>query len=377
MANLGSRRRSQVTPRTIWTVGLHLLLIWTLLTILRGAEGVIEWIVVALFVALALDPAVRFLEARRLPRVLAVALVVASGVGLLAVLVGTLVPMLIEQGRSFGQALPDLLERLRGSGAVAAADQRLGFIARIRQELASRAGEAAGPVFRLVGGVLRAAGATVTIIVLSTFMLLFGGTFFRSFMTWVPPSERERVVGLVERIQRKVGGYLSGTLLVASIGGTVTAITLLALGVPFFLPLGLAMMLLGLVPFIGATIGGVLIVTTTMLTVGVRQGLVALVVFVLYQQTENHVLQPLVQRRTIQMNPLAIALVMLVGTAFAGVLGALLSLPLAAAAQIVLEDIVARRRSALEPAPEPQPPPAEPTPEPQPSPGRKQAVETP
>jgi putative heme transporter len=100
----------------------------------------------------------------------------------------------------------------------------------------------------------------------------------------------------------------------------------------------------GVVPFLGAALGGILIVTTTFLSAGTRAGFIALAAFLIYQQMENHLLQPLVQRRTIQMNPLAIALVMLVGTATAGVLGALLSLPLAAATQILLEDLRHRRQ---------------------------------
>jgi predicted PurR-regulated permease PerM len=142
-----------------------------------------------------------------------------------------------------------------------------------------------------------------------------------------------------------VGGYVSGTLMVALIGGLFTTTLLLVLGVPYFLPLGLAMALLGVVPFLGAALGGTLVVTTTFLSAGARTGFIALVAFVLYQQVENHLLQPLVQRHTIQMNPLAIALVMLIGTSVAGVLGALLSLPLAAAGHILLQDVVGRRSS--------------------------------
>jgi predicted PurR-regulated permease PerM len=213
-------------------------------------------------------------------------------------------------------------------------------------------------VFKIVGSVLRLVTATITVAVLATFMLLFGGPLFASLLRWVPPGERTRVDVLAGRMRRSVGGYVSGTLLVAAVGGVVTTLALLILGVPYFLPLGLLMGVLGVIPFVGAALGGILVVGTTFLASGLKAGLVALLIFVLYQQAENHLLQPLIQRKTIRMNPLAIALVMLVGTAFAGILGALLALPVAAATKIVLDEVLVRRRSAW---PEPPSSPTEST----------------
>jgi predicted PurR-regulated permease PerM len=301
---------------------------------------------VATLLALALDPAVRLLERRGVRRGFGGFMVVVTAVGSVTLLLATRVPMLVEQGRNLVAALPDGLQRLRGTFVFAWLDQRFDLIERAQNELGARASDAAGPVVALVGSVVHGVVATVTVGVLTVFMLLFGRGLFRSLLAWVPPAHRGRVVTLTRRVRGSVGGYVSGTVLIASIGGVVTGVTLLLLGVPYFLPLGLAMMLLGTVPFLGPALGGILVVGTTFFTTGTRQGVIALVVFVLYHQAENHLLQPLVQRRTIKMNPLAIAVVMLVGTAVAGVLGALLALPLAAATQIVLEDVFARRRSS-------------------------------
>jgi putative heme transporter len=225
-------------------VALHVLLVLTVLFVLRSAREVIAWILVALFLALAVDPAVRFLQARRLPRSASVMLVLLVAIGLVALLLLTLVPMVVEQGRSLAEAAPGLLERLRESSLVATVDGRLGLIERAQRELAGHVGGAAGPLVRVVGSLLRAAAAVVTTAVLTAFMLLFGGALFRSLLTWIPPHNRSRTVALVERMQRAVGGYVSGTLLIAVIGGLVTTLVLLFLGVPYFLPLGLAMMLL-------------------------------------------------------------------------------------------------------------------------------------
>ena len=339
-----------MSARTVWTVGLHVLLMAALLSILHGARGVIQWMLIALFLALSLDPAVRFLQARRLPRAAAVAITMGALLAVLGLLAATLIPMLIEQGRSLLEAAPRLLERLRASETIAALDRRLDLIGPAQRELTGRLGSAAVPVVHAVGSLLRTAAAAIAIVVLTSFMLLFGGSLFRSFLGWLPPEQRHRAQELSRRMHQVVGGYVSGTLMVALIGGLFTTTLLLVLGVPYFLPLGLAMALLGVVPFLGAALGGTLVVTTTFLSAGTRTGFIALVAFVLYQQVENHLLQPLVQRHTIQMNPLAIALVMLIGTSVAGVLGALLSLPLAATGHILLQDVVGRRSSTA-PAP--------------------------
>jgi predicted PurR-regulated permease PerM len=334
--------RSQVSARTVWTIGLHVVLMAAALVVLRGARDVIQWILIALFLALSLDPVVRFLQARRLSRSLSVAITMGGLLAMIGLLAATLIPMLIEQGRSLVESTPRLLERLRASETIAALDSRLHVIGPLQRELSGRVGSAAGPVFHVVGGLLKTAAGAVTIVVLTSFMLLFGSQLFRSLLGWLPPAQQPRAEDLAGRMHRAVGGYVSGTLLVALIGGLFTTVLLLALGVPYFLPLGLAMALLGVVPFLGAALGGALVVATTFLSAGMKTGLVALVLFLLYQQLENHLLQPLIQRHTIKMNPLAIALVMLIGTAVAGVLGALLALPLAAAGQILLQDVANR-----------------------------------
>ena len=165
-----------MSARTVWTVGLHVLLMAALLSILRGAREVIPWLLIALFLALSLDPAVRILQARRLSRPVAVAITMGALLAVLGLLAATLIPMLIEQGRSLVEAAPRLLERLRTSETIAALDRRLDLIGPAQRELSSRMGSAAGPVFHVVGSLLRTAAAGITIVVLTTFMLLFGGS---------------------------------------------------------------------------------------------------------------------------------------------------------------------------------------------------------
>ncbi len=335
---------SQV-PRTVWVIGLNVLAMAGVVLIIHQTRQVLAWMAVALFIALAVDPAVAWLVRKGFRRGLAVLSVFALGAAFITLLVATIVPVLLEQGRNLVRAAPDMLETLREHSAFQWADAKFDLIDGAKRELTENAGDAAGPLFKIVGGAFAGILATITVVFLTVFLLLFGGRLFETGLEWIEPSRRPRYLTLSRRIHRSVAGYVSGSLLIALIGGVVTAVATAILGVPYFLPLGLAMMLLGLVPFIGGVVGGALVVGTTFLASGTKAGVIALVIFIAYQQLESHLLQPLVQRKTIKMSPLLIVMVMIVGTSLAGVLGALLSLPIAGAIQVVLQDVLERRKA--------------------------------
>ncbi|HEY0093039.1 MAG TPA: AI-2E family transporter [Archangium sp.] len=337
-----TRPRSQVTPRTVWTVALNVLALVAVLWVLATAWTVLTWVMVALFLALAANPLVSRMERRGSRRGIAVLVVFLLGLGLLSMLVMTLVPMLIEQGHALVRAAPDYLDKLQHLPWVQKLDERYDLIDRVNGELRRRIALAPGPMLGMVTDLLQRLAATLTIAVLTAFFLLFGKDLFDKSLLWVEPSRREHWRALGLQMHRTVGSYVAGAFLISFIGGVVTAVSMLLLGVPYFLPLGLTMAVLGLIPFVGSFLGAILVTVTTFASAGMKAGLIALGVFLLYQQLEGHLLQPLIQRRTLKMNPLLIALVMLVGTSLAGLIGALLALPIAGAVQILLQDRLTR-----------------------------------
>ncbi|HEX8819297.1 MAG TPA: AI-2E family transporter [Archangium sp.] len=339
---LPPRPRSQVTPRTVWTVALNVLALVAVLWMLATAWTVLTWVMVALFLALAANPLVSRMERRGTRRGVAVLVVFLLGLGLLSMLVMTLVPMLIEQGHALVRAAPDYLDKLQHLPWVQRLDERYDLIDRVNGELRRRIAMAPGPMLGMVTDLLQRLAAALTITVLTAFFLLFGKDLFDKSLLWVEPSRREHWRALGLQMHRTVGSYVAGAFLISFIGGVVTAVSMLLLGVPYFLPLGLTMALLGLIPFVGSFLGAILVSVTTFASAGTKAGFIALGLFLLYQQLEGHLLQPLIQRRTLKMNPLLIALVMLVGTSLAGLIGALLALPIAGAVQILLQDRLAR-----------------------------------
>ncbi len=330
--------------RTVWLVFGNTLLFATVLATIWAVREVVGWMLVALLLALAMIPAVDGLRQRRVPRGVAVALVCVGALGFLAAILGTVVPLLVEQLRALVERAPDLLERLQATAPMRWAEKTFGLSAQLDDAVHEGLASVARPALTVAGRVVHGLVATISVIVLTVFMLVFGEDLFRASLDWVRPSERERVMSLALRMRRVVGAYVLGTLLVATVGGVVMGVTMVALGVPYFLPLGLVMVVLGLIPFLGSTIGAVLVVGVTFATQGLKAGAIAAAVYLVYQQLENHVLQPLIQRRTIQMNPLLVALVLLAGTSVAGVLGALLALPVAGAIQVLLADTLERRK---------------------------------
>lgn len=332
-----------VPPRTVWSVGLQVLLLAVCWVAIRQLYPVLTLLAVVLLLSTALDPLVRKLERWGLKRGLGVAVVALLLLGLMGVAVGTLVPKLVQQLQSLAQTMPERIQALSQAPWV----QELGrkYNLRIQPEdlVHLEPSDVAGRAIDVLSSTLELVAAGITVVALTVFSLLFGADLYESALQWVSPRRRGHVRILVGRMREAVGNYLAGTLLVMTIGGTVAAIVSLIQGVPYFLALGLVVMLLGVIPFLGSVISATLVALTTLVTVGFKKALVALVIFVVYQQLESNVLGPIIQRRAIRMNPLLISIVALCGGALAGLAGVVLAVPLAAASQVLVREILRDR----------------------------------
>jgi predicted PurR-regulated permease PerM len=176
------------------------------------------------------------------------------------------------------------------------------------------------------------------------FMLLEGPTWVDRAYGLVPPDQEERWRRVGYRIYQTVGGYFTGNLLISFVAATASTVVLLIMGVPFPFALGLLVFILDLIPLAGATIAAVILVLVA-LSHSTAAAIVVGVFFVLYQQLENHLLQPLVYGRTVQLSPLIVLIAVLIGAEVAGVLGALGAIPVAGAFQVILQDWLAHKRA--------------------------------
>jgi predicted PurR-regulated permease PerM len=228
-------------------------------------------------------------------------------------------------------------------------ETRYQFVERVEKAVQGDGGGAG----RLAGGATAALDVTrsvitfvagvVTIVFMTFFMLLEGPTWRARLIALLPPDRQPRAEAMAHEISRTIGGYVTGNLLISVIAGVATTLVLLVVGVPFALALGLLVAILDLIPLAGATLGAI-IVTLVALTDSVTSGLIVLAFFVVYQQLENHLLQPIVYGRTVKLSPLVILVSVLIGAEVAGVIGALGAIPVAGTIHIVLVDWLRHRR---------------------------------
>jgi predicted PurR-regulated permease PerM len=345
-------------PRTILVVLGVLLAVGIGLYVLWISRQVISWILVALFLALALNPAVERLNGsvvRR--RGLAVAITYVAALLLAAGIVGAFAPTAVDQSQRFADNVPEYVDDLtKGRGRLGFLETKYQVVEKARTAIseggAGRFLDVTGTALSVTKSVLTAVVATLTILFLTLFMLLEGPAWVARFLNLVPEERRPRWEAVGRDIYRTVGGYVTGNLLISLIAGIAFGVLLYVLGVPYAVALAILVALLDLVPLAGATIAAVIVTLVAFAANGLTIGIVVAVAFLVYQQFENHVLQPLVYGRTVQLSPLAVLISVLIGAQVAGILGALGAIPVAGAIQVILLDWQKhRRRAIVEPVP--------------------------
>jgi predicted PurR-regulated permease PerM len=174
-------------------------------------------------------------------------------------------------------------------------------------------------------------------------MLREGPAWLAGARARLPEEYRSSWDRVTSGISRSVGGYVTGNLLISLVAGVYATVVLELVGVPYAAALGLIVAVLDLVPAVGATLAAIAVGLVALASDGVLVAVIALAALYLYQQVENHVLNPLVYARTSQLSPLAVALALLVGAEVGGVLGMLAAIPLAGTARVLASELLLRR----------------------------------
>jgi predicted PurR-regulated permease PerM len=311
------------------------------LYILYQARSVVVLLFVAVFFAIAIAPPVNWLDRRGIPRWLAILLVYLAiaaaifGVGLL------LVPPLVDGVNDLSQDLPGYIEDLRENETFAEYDDRYNITEKLQEqadELPSRLGDAAGTLADVTVGVFSRFVQLFSILVITFFLLMEGHRILGFAYREMGPNRGARAASIAQEISRAVSGYVFGAFTISTLNGIVSYITLTILDIPFAVPLAILMAFFGLIPLVGATIGGIL-VGIVVAFVSFPGGLIAwAIVLIVYQQVENNLVQPLVYGRAVQVHPLVVLMAVLIGASLLGILGALVAIPVSAAIQSFLRD---------------------------------------
>jgi predicted PurR-regulated permease PerM len=336
--------------RTILRAVLVILAVVGVLWLIYLLRKPIGWLVLALFLAVAISGPVNLL-ARRMRRGLAITL---SYLGLLAVplaIIAVITPSIVTGVEDLANKAPDYAHQLRkqieSNPRLRKLDRQYGVSDRIVQEaqkLPNRLGDAASILTNLGVGIVNSVFAAVTILILSIFMVGGGRRWIDVALATQPPERSERIRRALDHSANAVGSYVGGVIVQATIAGLATFIMLLILGVPFAAPLAVLTALLDAIPLVGATIAAVLVGIVTVFVDFPTITIIWAVWAIVYQQVENSVIQPRIQSRAVDINPFAVIVSVLFGATLFGIIGAVLAVPVAATVQILGREYLQYRR---------------------------------
>lgn len=328
-----------------FTAALGVLTAWWLVQAIATASSVLVLIVVSLFLAIGLNPAVEVLQRRNVARVWAITLVFL-GVILVFVVFGlAVVPPLTTQSTQFVEQLPQYVEELQNNPMIRDLDQRFQLLEKLQTYVTSGdfGTQMFGGVLGLGSVLIGAVFNALTVLVLTLYLLSSLKSLKKLAYRLLPRSRRVRATLLGDQIIDSIGGYVAGNLIISLIAGVTTFVFLSITQVPYALALSLIVAITDLIPLVGAFIGAG-VASLAGFSVSPTVGIVCIVFFTIYQQIENYWIAPAVMKSSVDVPPLATIVGALLGGALLGVVGALLGIPIAAAVLLILREVVLPRQ---------------------------------
>ncbi len=320
---------------------LKIILITAVFVFLYLVRDILLLIFLAIIIASAINPWIDWFHKKRVPRWLSVLAIFAVLIGVLVIIFALLVPPLIEQTQQLLSVTPEYLdaaeeyiESFTGSSASIQSSQGDSLV----ESLSDGAGNLAGGVYETVANVFGGVLSFVIVFVLAFYFTVQESAFRKFIRSVAPTKHRPYVDSLVERIQRQMGKWLRGQLLLGLAVGILVYIGLSILGVKYALVLAIFAGIVEIIPYIGPVIGAIPAVLIAL----IQSPILALIVvglYILVQQLENHILVPKIMQKFVGLNPLIIILCILFGAKIAGILGAIIAVPVATAINVFLGDI--------------------------------------
>jgi predicted PurR-regulated permease PerM len=315
-------------------------------------------VLVALFIAVSLDPLVRWLVGRHVKRSVAVALIFGTFAALLAILIWLGLSPMVSQVANLASDFPGYVEDLRTrSPALRDLEARFNLQPKVDEFAATFVDRIQNEAVAFGRRFLGALVSTLLVIVLTVYFMADLPRLRRSVVRVIPARHRPRVSHAINVMIDKVGQYMIGNVLISLIAGVTSYLALLLLDVPFALPLAVFVAITDLIPLIGATLGAVMCTIVAVATTNLWPNVVVLALFfVAYQQLENYLIAPRVLRNTVDMSAISVLLAALIGGSVLGLIGALIAIPIAAAIKVLATPMLEARDAAQAvPADEPGP----------------------
>ena len=325
------------------TVGALIAL--TTLRALASASSVFILIIISIFLAAGLNPAVMFFQNRGLKRGVAVGAVMAAVLAFVGLFIAIAAPPLVEQGNQLLDNAPQLVKDLNNNAFINDLNLRYGVIDSLESRVDSiiKDGQFAITAF---GGVIGVGKAVVsgllsafTILVLTLYFLASLPQVIKISLRFVPATRRDRVSKLTNAIISRVGSFVGGQAIIAALAAAFILLMGLTIGMPYPGPLAMVVLVCGFIPLIGHFIG-MTVVTLVSLTDSLSTAVIALVAYIIYVQIENYIITPRIMRKSLAIPGLVTIIAALLGASLLGLVGGLIAVPIAAAILLILDEVV-------------------------------------
>lgn len=309
-------------------------------------QSVVLSVFIAAFVALGLDPLIRWFQRRGMKRGAAIVTVILLFVLVVVGVVWLVVPPVIGQAVSFVQGIPSEVKQLQDAGWFESANEAtngllstaVAWVGSLLTDPDTWATIGGGAV-QFGAAVLDGISTGVFVVVLSIYFIATLDVTKQACYTLVKASHRAEVVGFAERIMQSIGRYLSGMVVLAFFNSVFSTILLLAVGVPYALFIGVMAFFITLIPLIGTVIT-TCIMTVIALFVSPVAGVVVLVAMLVYMQVEAYVMTPKVMGKAVQVPGTIVLISALAGGTLLGLLGALVAIPISAGILLIIREVV-------------------------------------
>ncbi|MFZ9226415.1 MAG: AI-2E family transporter [Candidatus Nanopelagicaceae bacterium] len=317
----------------------------TFLRALQSASQVFVLIIISLFLAMGLNPAVEILQSRKMKRGAAVSVVVAIAVVVMFLFALVVIPPVFSQANELIDGAPQLIDSLKNNGTIAELNNQYGIVDTLQSKFQSWISDgklltgAFGGVVGVGRTVLSGAFSTLTVLILTLYFLSSLPSVTRIFYRLAPASRRERVSKIGDAIISRVGAFVGSQVLIAALAAIFVFFLSLGLDLPYAAALGMVILFVALIPLIGHFIGASIVILVA-LTESPTKALLALVLYTLYVQIENYLITPRIMKRSLSIPGLVTIVAALLGTSLLGLVGGLLAVPIAAAILLIMDEVV-------------------------------------
>jgi predicted PurR-regulated permease PerM len=317
----------------------------TFLRALQSASQVFVLIIISLFLAMGLNPAVESLQSRKMKRGAAVSIVVATALVVIVLFALVVIPPVFSQANELIDGAPQLIDSLKNNRTIAELNTQYGVIDTLQSKFQSWVSDgklltgAFGGVVGVGRTVLSGAFSTLTVLVLTLYFLSSLPSVTRIFYRLAPASRRERVSKIGDAIISRVGAFVGSQVLIAALAATFVFFLSLGLELPYAAALGMVILFVALIPLVGHFIGASIVILVA-LTQSPTKALLALVLYTLYVQIENYIITPRIMKRSLSIPGLVTIVAALLGTSLLGLVGGVLAVPIAAAILLIMDEVV-------------------------------------